>query len=129
MALTKAEKVKDARLKREFHVTLEEVNRVLKLQGGRCAGCKRLATEFKNGLAVDHDHKTGQVRGLLCWLCNKALGKLNDATDSVDKLKALAAYLENPPFTVVLGKPRYTVPGRVGTKIRRKKLAAFKEAS
>jgi hypothetical protein len=127
--VTKAEKAKDARLKREFHVTLEEYNLVLKFQDYRCAGCKRPATEFKNGLAVDHDHKTGAVRGLLCWLCNKALGKFNDAPDTVPKLKALAAYLDNLPFTVVLGKARFTVPGRVGTKVRRKKLAAYKEAS
>ncbi len=127
--MTKAEKVKGARLKREFHVTLEEVNSVLKFQDYRCAGCKRPATEFRNGLAVDHDHKTGKVRGLLCWLCNKALGKFADAEDTVPKMKSLIEYLEHPPFTVVLGKDRYTVPGRIGTKIRRKRLAAFKEIS
>jgi len=40
-------------------------------QHDRCGVCGRHETEFKSKLAVDHNHKTGQVRGLLCYRCNK----------------------------------------------------------
>lgn len=40
-------------------------------QGGKCGVCGKDEKEFKNRLAVDHNHKTGQVRGLLCYRCNK----------------------------------------------------------
>jgi Recombination endonuclease VII len=40
-------------------------------QGGKCGVCGKAESEFKNRLAVDHNHKTGQVRGLLCYRCNK----------------------------------------------------------
>jgi hypothetical protein len=41
------------------------------LQAGKCGVCGRHESEFKSKLAVDHNHKTGQVRGLLCYRCNK----------------------------------------------------------
>lgn len=40
-------------------------------QEQRCAICRKHETEFKNRLAVDHNHKSGRVRGLLCYRCNK----------------------------------------------------------
>lgn len=40
-------------------------------QNACCAICSRSESEFKNRLAVDHNHKTGRVRGLLCFQCNK----------------------------------------------------------
>ena len=42
-------------------------------------------------LAVDHDHETGEVRGVLCWMCNTAIGKFND---NPALLRAAADYLE-----------------------------------
>ena len=44
----------------------------------------------KQGLCVDHDHKTGQVRGLLCKGCNVALG---ETKDNVETLKGLIEYV------------------------------------
>ncbi len=41
------------------------------LQGGKCGVCSKPESAFKNRLAVDHNHATGQVRGLLCYRCNK----------------------------------------------------------
>jgi len=64
-----------------------------KHQGGRCAGCQR-AKGISKRLAVDHDHKTGAVRGLLCHNCNSTLAHFRD--DPV-ALRRLADYLENPP--------------------------------
>lgn len=49
-------------------------------QGSRCALCQR-ATGKRRRLAVDHDHKTGKVRGLLCSICNKILGHARDDPD------------------------------------------------
>lgn len=40
-------------------------------QNGKCAICQKPESHFRMRLAVDHNHKTGQVRGLLCYRCNK----------------------------------------------------------
>lgn len=40
-------------------------------QEGKCGVCQKHETSFKIRLSVDHNHKTGQVRGLLCYRCNK----------------------------------------------------------
>jgi hypothetical protein len=47
-------------------------------QGGVCAIC-RVANGRTKRLAVDHDHKTGAVRGLLCGPCNQLVGRLRDS--------------------------------------------------
>lgn len=67
-------------------------------QGGRCAICQ-WATGRTKRLAVDHDHVTGEVRGLLCGPCNQTIGRLRDAPDAFDRA---AAYLRNPPARLVL---------------------------
>ncbi len=48
-----------------------------------------------NDMHIDHDHKTGEIRGVLCGGCNVALGS---ARDDPELLRNLAAYLENPPL-------------------------------
>ena len=58
-------------LRRAFGLTLEEYDAMLKKQRGKCAICG--GKEWRN-LAVDHNHETGAVRGLLCSVCNKNLG-------------------------------------------------------
>jgi hypothetical protein len=66
-------------LKSECGITLEQYDEMLKAQGGVCAICKKSERTKTNkgevrALAVDHDHETGHVRGLLCGRCNRALG-------------------------------------------------------
>lgn len=51
-------------------ITLEEYDEKFGIQNGRCAICGRHQSEIKRRLDVDHNHKTGQVRGLLCRMCN-----------------------------------------------------------
>lgn len=60
-------------------------------QAGRCAICNGEPTGRWKTLHIDHDHKTGQVRGLLCNECNTALGMFRD---SADLLRKAAEYLE-----------------------------------
>jgi len=62
---------------------------LINAHGGRCAICKGAPTRTGR-LHVDHDHATGQIRGLLCDSCNLGLGKFGD---SPDRLRAAIAYL------------------------------------
>lgn len=66
-------------LLRRYGVTLQEFNTLFDYQRGECAVCHRHPA--KQRFAVDHDHTTGAVRGLLCRRCNLALGLFNDSTD------------------------------------------------
>ena len=59
-------------------------------QGGCCAICRAAAEVLRETLAVDHDHATGKVRGLLCAKCNRMLGCANDRPEV---LRAGADYL------------------------------------
>lgn len=71
------EKWKNAHLKRMYGITLEEYNQMKQEQNGKCAICsceeKFKQNEKIKNLCVDHDHKTGEIRGLLCHRCNIAL--------------------------------------------------------
>lgn len=68
-----------AHLKRTHGITLEQYNKKLEDQDGKCAICKGTSTHDKHGvLAVDHDHVTGKLRDLLCFKCNTVLGSVND---------------------------------------------------
>lgn len=60
-------------------------------QGGCCAICNKSEHENGKALAVDHDHDTGQVRGLLCDDCNIALGRFKDSPNA---LRRAIEYLE-----------------------------------
>jgi len=74
------DKRKNGMLKFKFNLTLDEYNIMLKNQDGICKICSMPETARKNNsdevrmLSVDHDHNTGQIRGLLCNKCNRALG-------------------------------------------------------
>lgn len=73
-----AEKKRARQLKSLYGITLEQYDSLLKLQNGYCAICQRPETRRLRGkvrpLAVDHDHETGRVRGLLCGHCNSGIG-------------------------------------------------------
>lgn len=65
------DKYRDHELKK-YGLSVEDYNAMLIAQEGRCAICKRI--KKKLNLAVDHNHKTGAVRGLLCAPCNRHVG-------------------------------------------------------
>lgn len=71
-------------------------DRLLAVQGGRCAICR--CTPRTRRLAVDHDHQTGWVRGLLCYACNHEL--LGAARDDIQILRNAVYYLECNPALV-----------------------------
>lgn len=122
--MTPKERAKDARLRREYNLTLEEYKRILKFQNNACAICKRPSSTMRMQPAVDHCHFSGLVRGLLCMTCNRALGKFQD---SIIKLKAAVAYLESPPTIAALGREVLAAPGRVGTKLRARRIKKMKK--
>ena len=77
-------------LKRSSGLSLDDYERMLKAQGGRCAICRQPPNP-KISFHIDHDHQTGKVRGLLCFTCNNGLGQLQD---SPVLLRKAAAYVE-----------------------------------
>lgn len=81
-------KKRESLLKTRFGITLETYELIFTLQGGRCAICRRHQKEFKKSLSVDHDHKSLEVRGLLCFHCNTGLGKFEDQIELLDRAKA-----------------------------------------
>lgn len=64
--------------KQRYGLTLSEYNTLLEAQGDRCAICGKMPEENGRRLSVDHNHKTGQIRGLLCQNCNRGLGSFKD---------------------------------------------------
>lgn len=61
---------RDRYLRKKYGISQKVYQKMLEHGGGKCWICQKPPKEGKN-LAVDHDHKTGQVRGLLDWQCNK----------------------------------------------------------
>jgi ribosomal protein L24E len=68
---------KEYNLKRNFGITQEDYDSMLSVVPG-CAICGELPVPGGQRLAVDHDHETNRVRGLLCHKCNKGLGLFKD---------------------------------------------------
>lgn len=81
-------------LKREYGLTLDEYNALLRKQAHRCAICRRPQNAVvRKGrgeprrLAVDHDHVTGTIRGLLCHRCNILVWALEDNHTTLDAIR------------------------------------------
>jgi len=81
-----SEQRKDYYLRRGYGISLEEYSEKLESQNGVCGICGCLPpNNRKKHLAVDHDHNTGKVRGLLCDNCNRGLGLLKDDVETLEK--------------------------------------------
>lgn len=76
----KAGYIKAKVLNRKFGITEEELQQKLNEQKGCCEICREslIAPESDRSYAVDHNHTTGEVRGLLCANCNRSLGLLKE---------------------------------------------------
>lgn len=99
-----------AHFRQRYGITVEEYEALNKAQGGVCAVCKKPPQRPRGRrnrhlppkrLAVDHDHRTGAVRGLCCSFCNH---RLLGVTDDPVILRAAADYLDNPPARLVLAQ-------------------------
>lgn len=77
------------RLKTLYGITVDQFEAIFAAQGNKCALCKSEKSDGKN-FVVDHCHKTGRIRGILCSYCNRALGMFKD---SVDLLGTAIVYL------------------------------------
>ncbi|MEW2811425.1 endonuclease VII domain-containing protein [Streptomyces massasporeus] len=85
-------------LKRQYGITEAERDGLIASQGGVCCICLSALPEH-----VDHCHKTGRVRGVLCFSCNAALGQFKDRPDAI---RRAAAYVEG-----IAWKPTLVAPG------------------
>lgn len=86
-------KTHGAMIERTYGLGRDEYDVLLELQGGRCAVCR--VRPKKKRLVVDHDHRTGAVRGLLCARCNhEGLGSMHD---SLALVTAMWHYMNTPP--------------------------------
>lgn len=83
----------ERRMKVQFGIDYDYYLRLYDLQDGRCAICRNRPK--KTRLAVDHDHRSGVIRGLLCSRCNHDL--LGASRDSIEMLERAISYLESPP--------------------------------
>ena len=87
-------KMVEQQLQRRYGVSLDWYDETLEAQGGGCGICGTTEPRGKGGkngtFCVDHDHETNEVRGLLCFSCNAALGSFKD---NPAILQAAADYL------------------------------------
>lgn len=94
-----AKRAHELKMAKTYGLKPGEYELLRKSQRGVCVICQR-ATGARKRLAVDHNHKTGEVRGLLCGVCNSMLAHVRD--DPMVFYRA-AEYLLHPPAREVLG--------------------------
>lgn len=89
---TSRTRMREKLLVRKYGITKREYDARLSGQGGVCPICGGVSgmAHMVSPLVVDHDHRTGEVRALLCASCNAGLGQFGD---DPDRLLAAAAYL------------------------------------
>ncbi len=106
-------------LSKRYGITVEEYEDLLKSQDGVCAICKMPCVTGKR-LHVDHDHMTGEIRGLLCYRCNRIFV----GSHTLQTATAIAKYFNNPPARQAWGGvPRYVPEGmeRPKRRVKRRK--------
>lgn len=86
------EQQRDWSLRKNYGVTLEQFRAMVARQRGLCAICAKDVTANSRTCHLDHDHKTGAVRGILCAGCNTAVGHIERAG-----IESFASYLAHPP--------------------------------
>ena len=93
------EYIKGRFLQKKYGITLEQWWEIFERQGRRCGACRSATPKRvgrRAGWATDHDHRTGQIRGILCNACNVALGWLGDTIENVQASSAdLLDYLRS----------------------------------
>lgn len=77
---------KEKWLKSKYGLSLTEYNDLIRSQGGKCAICEK-SPKSTQDYHVDHNHDTGQIRGLLCRGCNLGLGHFKESPENLTKAK------------------------------------------
>lgn len=88
--------VQKRRRAKKYGLSVDDVEAMLKAQDGKCAICGEKNSGNRINLYVDHDHKTGKVRGLLCHHCNTGIGQLGD---DIRLVQAAVEYLKREAST------------------------------
>jgi len=96
---------REGSLERNYSISKKEYDRLFRLQGGRCWFCGRRSLRVP--LAADHNHRTGELRGLLCpdveWGCNvKIAARIDADPDPIAMILRILDYYRNPPSRRVL---------------------------
>lgn len=88
-------KNRDRHFRAKYGITIDDYDALMEAQGNACAICGGRESRFVRkevarlrSLSVDHDHETGEVRGLLCGDCNVGLGAFRDDPAKLDRAKA-----------------------------------------
>ena len=79
------DRTRNTNLKQKYGITLLEYEKILKEQKNKCKICRRNQKDYKKTFAVDHDHKTNKIRGILCDPCNYGLGFYEKHKDKYKK--------------------------------------------
>lgn len=97
---------RNRKLKVTYGITLDDYNKMFSIQSGCCDICKTHQSQLKRPLDVDHNHDTGEVRGLLCSNCNTGIGLLKDSSEI---LTLAIKYLEknNKKDSIKLGESNF----------------------
>ena len=109
-----ADKNMNRELRKRYGIAFSDYQRMFEAQEGKCGLCSGGETRIDHRtkrvsrLAVDHCHKTGKVRQLLCHSCNNGLGTFKD---DPDRLRAAIAYLERHAFQSSLPAPTPALDG------------------
>lgn len=80
----------DSHYRRAYNLTTKQVDQMIADRNGLCDICG-LPEKIEKRLSVDHSHKTGQVRGMLCTNCNVGIARFND---SPELMRVAALYME-----------------------------------
>lgn len=91
---------------KRYGLTIKDYDNLLDKQKGFCAICSTQEPGGKNNkFHIDHDHKTGKVRGLLCHNCNRGLGFFKDSSFLLSKASSYILENQREQETIISGSP------------------------
>lgn len=90
-------KRRERMLKEKYDISSEEFDILLTKQNNSCSICKKKYNDGEKAFCVDHNHKSGRIRGVLCHNCNVAIGNLED--NIINILNAANYLIENGDYS------------------------------
>jgi hypothetical protein len=115
---------RDTYLRRKYGITEEQYNELLAQQSDACYICRKPVLPTDTALAVDHDHHSGRIRGLLCFRCNHiVVGRWKE--QDIPLLERLIEYLDQgTEYYVPKPKPKRKTrrPRKNARSVRKKRV-------